>query len=227
MHIASHRDGHETLPAHEYVNAHIVPYMKKQGFALFSGALNVNLVVVRTPDRTAGQFDDWLFLFELDHNHKALIASAWRVTADPGDTALAEVKNPKGVASLVAPQQVRSGLEIGLHKGVYAALRQAAPFEVVRDKNRDKIHNAPRETLERGFFGINVHAADMNPFTEPTSYKPGRRVGKWSEGCVVFADGYDYATHFWPWILFAAEMWGPKFTLTVIEGPAPSWALEN
>ena len=200
------------------------PAVLKIGGVFFDkGDRNLNLIAGRTPNVQAGLFDDWAFLIQK-------IDGKWdieslRITTDPGDPEHA--KNKAGAAR-IAPQQARGAWEISYHhygdpERRYPALRQRKPILIERHK--DNLLDEPVSTASELIYA-NWHAAGLSPFVNPfdNRWSPGRRVGNWSEGCIVMADALEYATLFWPTILLSAAAYGPKFTGTLVNIPDPPWA---
>ena len=180
------------------------------GHALFvRGDLNLNLIGVRSPNRQAGFFDDRIYAVWREGGH--WLERSWAATVDPGRYYSINPLNPKGAARLV-PGQYRGAWEIGRHKGRYPALVQRKPVSVWRDGNRDGTLDPGH--IDTGLFGINIHAADSDPFD--TTDRIPHDVGRWSAGCQVFERSADYR-EFWGLVLRAASVWGPVFTYTLIE----------
>lgn len=98
----------------------------------------------------------------------------FRATVDPGRTWTRNPSNPKGAAHL---ENGRWQYRFGPHRK-RPALVQAGPVVVRRDRDRDDLAE-PGEPLDRGWFGINIHAGG----TAPT-------VDAWSAGCQVIAGGW-------------------------------------
>jgi len=153
--------------------------------------------------------------------------------------ALANMKNPQGVAIVKAPQQVKGLWKLDYHQGKkdHPALVQVQPITVVRDFNKDNIldfKDVPYARVakyidkdghrvcdffdnfdklvhreETGLFGINNHRASM--------WQKLINIGAWSEGCQVH-DNYDrYMKEFIPTLRDASTIWGDTFTGTFIE----------
>ena len=90
-----------------------------------------------------------------------------------------------GTAILV-PGQYRGAYRLDKHQGRYEALCQReGKVKVFRDSNKDKILDMDPDTIEEGFFGINIHRANAR--------RESPEVQKWSAGCQVIADPSDYA----------------------------------
>jgi len=84
---------------------------------------------------------------------------------------------------------------------------------VYRDNDRDtQLGRGPVWTARNT--GINIHAADVNPFDMRDNVPRG--IGKWSAGCQVFQSSADYR-QFWTYIQRSAALYGPRFTYTLIE----------
>ncbi len=94
-------------------------------------------------------------------------------SVDPGQYWTDNPMRSAGCAHLVDGQY---RYKTGLHKG-RPGLVQAGPVTIWRDGDRDHEQGAG-ETVETGYFGINIHDAGT-----------GSRVGKWSAGCQVVHGG--------------------------------------
>jgi len=104
--------------------------------------------------------------------------------------------------------QYRGAFELGMHKGQYRALVQRKPVAVYRDANRDDRLDLTGDP-EWGMYGINIHRASAT--------KTSEEVDKWSAGCQVFQDPKHF-DDFMRLVENAAQVWGPRFTYTLLEG---------
>lgn len=180
------------------------------------GLLNLNLIGVRSSERRAGKFDDELHVVYKDAPDN-WVDVAYPITTDPGLTYLSHPMRSAGCAILV-PGQYRSAYSMGMHKGRYPALVQNRPMTICRDANADAIldvdERVRRGAVYSGVFGINIHAADTNPFD---ALDPERvEVGAWSAGCQVFQDSKDYR-EYWSLIMRASRVYGKSFTYTLLD----------
>ena len=181
--------------------------MKSKGYKVFcNGDYNLNIVGVRTNDRTPNVFNDWITVFYKTNDN-------WNIHTYPAttDTGLYYLKNPlniKGTAILV-PEQYRGVYSLGYHQGQYLALVQSGgTVKVYRDNNRDEIIDMNLQTIENGYFGINIHRA--NRFVIPLY------VDRYSAGCQVIKKYFDYR-EFINLCRRSSEIWGNKFTYTLLE----------
>ena len=163
----------------------IIERIEELGYSVFDGGpYDLNLFGIRSKNRTANQFDDLLGCAYLDNTTWRV--RYWPATTDPG-TLKGELatKNPKG-AAILAPGQYKGPYKIGNHGSTkYAALTQrGAEVTVFRDKTGDSILDLDPNTLETGWFGINIHASSMYPYRDD---KETVQVRNWSEGCQVHA----------------------------------------
>ena len=179
----------------------------KKGYKFFeNGSFNLNIGGVRSSNRTANSFDDFIFCIYKDNTNQWVVKS-WKATTDAGTYWLKNPMNVKGTALLV-PNQYIKGWRIGLHKGKYKALVQNKEVSVYRDTNRDNILDFNQATIDRGIFGINIHRS--NPATTSIN------VEKWSAGCQVFANPNDFQ-EFLEICDASARKYGDEFTYTLIE----------
>lgn len=188
----------------------IISYMDKQRFAVFTSDhknYNLNIVGVRSKCKDSNVFNDELVVFWFYKGR--LFNKRYKITTDPGVIHLRRPMHPKGTAIMVAPQQCRGVYKISKHQGKYDALCQRlGTVQVYRDNNKDDVFDLEPETIDQGYFGINIHRA--------FSHIIAHTVDNHSAGCQVFSypDQYD---EFMDICKKAAEVWGNKFTYTLIE----------
>lgn len=176
----SKRSGDKVRPS-------VIERIAELGYSVFSnGPYDLNLFGIRSKNRTANEFDDLIGCAWLDSDGTTWRVKYWPATTDPGtiDGELA-THNPKG-AALLAPGQYKGAYQIGLHGSTkYAALVQTGnAVTVYRDNNHDDRLDFDPDTLETGYFGINIHASSMYPYRDE---KTTEKVQNWSEGCQVHA----------------------------------------
>lgn len=185
----------------------ILKTMDHLGYKVFANdtkAYNLNLIGLRTADKTVNTFNDYEYVLWRFRSSWEIVK--FRITTDPGLYYLNNPMNPHG-AAIVKPGQYPGMWGIGLHNGKYNALVQTGPCTVIRDFNRDNYldYNSGRE--ETGVFGIDNHRAVEN----------GRSimVDKFSAGCMVFEDYYEFEI-FMRLISEAQKNWTPSFTYSLI-----------
>jgi len=187
----------------------IVRAMHRKGYKTFLSSdrpFNLNIVGIRNSSPKIDSFNDRLVVFW--RYNKKLYYGEYPITTLPGEYYLIhKLLNQKG-AAILCPGQYRGAYSLGLHKGSYEALVQSKPVKVFRDGDRDDEYDLDPNTLEQGYFGINIHRA----------YKKGKapKVGKTSAGCQVFQSALDYA-EFMECCAHAFEEWGNSFTYTLLE----------
>jgi len=181
--------------------------IKDAGYKWFSdGIYNVNIIGVRSSNRRrTNKFDDSLYLVYKNEDHNWEL-KAYPITTDPGFTALMYPLNTKGTAILV-PGQYRGAYKIGKHKGKYDALVQRGnTVKVYRDNNRDYVHDFKESSIDKGYFGINIHKAGINSSV----------VNNWSAGCQVFKRE-DNFREFMEIINKSASIYGNSLTYSLLE----------
>jgi hypothetical protein len=180
--------------------------MRQLKHAFFeNGALNLNIVGFRTLPGTPDRFDDTLYVIYRKSASSSLMINAFKVTLDPG---LYWLRNPSHVegTAILAPGQYRSAWKLGLHKGQYKALVQDGEAVFFRDRDKDdQIDLTGR--LFPGVIGANIHRAAAKGETQ--------KVGKYSAGCTVFADRFEY-DFFMDLCERSSKLYGPRFTYTVL-----------
>ncbi|OHD14713.1 MAG: hypothetical protein A2086_10685 [Spirochaetes bacterium GWD1_27_9] len=155
--------------------------IKAKGYTFYEGNYNLNLVGVRSSNRTANQWDDKFFLL-YQENGVNKILSFNSFTADPGTYYLQNPMNSHGCA-IVVPGQYKGLWKIGIHNGKYEALVQSGNIKVYRDSDRDNTLDMYTSTIETGNFGINLHHGGGSSV-----------IGQYSAGCQVFKNPSDLTT---------------------------------
>ena len=184
------------------------------GYVWFDqGVCNLNAIAVRRLPGTPDAFDDVLTATwrEPDGSWRT---AAWSCTTDPG---LYWLRNPSRVegTAVLCPGQYRGAWVIGRHHAHYPALTQTRSVCVWRDRNRNGVVNreGPRHS---GYYGINVHAASLDPFHDWDDIPPRASVGRWSAGCLVLPSSHDYR-QWWSWVVETTARYGLHVTLALLE----------
>ena len=178
---------------------------QQKGYRFFEdGQYNLNIFGVRTENKVADLFDDFIGVCYNDKENNK-VCKTFKATTDAGTYWLKNPENKKGTALLV-PNQYLSAYKLGMHRGQYRALVQEKPVKVYRDSNKNAILDFNDCTIEEGIFGINIHRS--NPLTY------SKNVYKWSAGCQVFQDivEYDLFIHL---CKTAKTKYGNSFTYTL------------
>lgn len=193
----------------DYTVNDIITVMSKKGYPVFDtddSPFNLNLIAIRNSDRVSNEFNDSLYVL---YKHLGRWSSLqYAITTDPGLVYRNKPINQKGTA-IVLPGFYKGLWKLGLHKGKYKALVQAAPVNVARDNNKDHIldiNNAP--IVEAGFFGINCHKSGRGT-TELVNY--------YSAGCIVHSDNERYEKEFIPLCEAAANNFGDSFSFSLLD----------
>ena len=186
--------------------------MEEKGYAFFSnGIFNVNIVGIRSKEAKSNKFDDTMLLIYRNKKKEWEVQSSV-ITTDPGEKYLVHPMNKKGTAILV-PNQYRGVYKVDIHarhnsKFAHEALCQRGNvLKVWRDGNRDKILDHDAETIDEGWFGINIHRSKVGE----ASY-----VGSYSAGCQVFKNGTDFKL-FMSAVKKSADLYGNSFSYTLLE----------
>ena len=196
----------------KYTVDQILAAMERHEYRVFTGEWNVNLLGVRTAEKKANTFNDYICVL-FQH------LGRWEIFAFPGttDPGLFYRQNPlneRGTA-VVAPGQHRRCWTFGKHRGRYEALVQRGPMSVYRDNNHDDVIDTTGPdgplALDTGLHGINLHRARVNG----QSFE----IGKWSAGCQVIRAPWDYDLYM-AICRRAAVDWGPWFSYTLLDEAA-------
>ena len=134
---------------------------------------------VRSEEDAFNQFDDKFYIFKGEEF--IMVTSG---TTNPGKNAMMKYDdfNKDGVAVLKSNEWYYDVWKYGLHKGKMRALKQAKPFLISRDGDKD-------QKIEEGIShpvmcGINFHANSY----DLTRTEIKEIIGPWSAGCQVVND---------------------------------------
>ncbi len=179
--------------------------LRAKGYAVFDGEdHDLNLIGIRSKNRTAGSFDD--FFVCIYREAGMWIKETYQATCDPSAEQHKDPTNPKGVAILKAGQY-RGVWKLDKHAGKYLALCQrGAMVTVYRDNTGDTTSDHINE--DTGWFGINGHRAHETKLVDSTKY--------YSAGCQVLRHPADFA-RLMTLCKMQAARWGDSFTYTLIE----------
>lgn len=167
---------------------------------------NLNIVGIRSKDKTPNVFNDELVVFWKDSDE--FIEKRWVITTDPGLSGMLKPVNSKGVA-ILKPGQYKGVYKIDKHKGRYDALCQrGGTVSVYRDDDRDHEYDIDPNSVDTGWFGINIHGTREDAIST--------EVNGWSHGCQVFQNWDDFQ-EFMTICKEAAKNWGNSFTYTLID----------
>ena len=191
-----------------------------KGYSYFKeGDYNLNIIGVRNlidavPSKTK---PNTLTNVQRDTFNDALIVTlkingvwkryVWAATTDPGLKLLKAPSNIAGTAILV-PGQYKGVYKKDLHNGkYYAVCQRLGPVKVYRDNNKDNTLDMNPDSIQTGYFGINIHRASAWSISEV--------IGGNSAGCQVFKSYKDFDV-FMGLIDKAIAKYGNKFTYTLI-----------
>ena len=174
------------------------------------GDYDVNIVGIRnssTKGRVTNHYDDHITIaYKLKedwHFHY------WPATTDPGLYWIDNPMNSRGGTAILVPDQYNQVYKLDKHNGKYQALCQRnGKVKVYRDGNKDKKYDYDQDSIQNGYFGINIHRS--------SAYKASNYINKYSAGCQVFQDPDDF-DEFIDICRKAADIWGNKFTYTLLE----------
>ena len=181
-----------------------------KGYKYFtSGDYNVNINGIRNSDtceRVTNHYDDWMTVsYMVDGEWKYHI---WPITTDPGLYWMDHPMNKDGCAILV-PGPYRGVYKLDYHRGKYLALCQRlGEVSVYRDGDKDDMYDFNADTISDGKFGINIHRS--------SAYNTTTEIDRYSAGCQVFSNPDDF-DEFIDIMKKSSEIWGNKFTYTLIE----------
>ena len=191
-----------------------------KGYSYFKeGDYNLNIIGIRNlieavPSQTV---PNRLLMVQRDNFNDAIIVTlkingvwkryVWAATTDPGLKLLKAPSNTAGTAILV-PGQYKGCYKKDKHNGKYwAVCQRLGPVQVYRDNNKDNKLDMSPDSIQTGYFGINLHRANANSITEV--------IGGHSAGCQVFKSYKDFNT-FMGLVDEAIKRYGNRFTYTLI-----------
>lgn len=188
----------------EFTYESIKKSVEKLGYSFFTGDYNINLIGVRTKNRIADNFDDYMVI-AYQKGKENIIEVFDEFTTDPGIYYLKEkLLNPNGCA-IAKPGQYKGLWQIGVHNGKYTALIQTGnKITVYRDRDKDDILEEDPSTEQSGYFGINCHHG----------YDSGK-VRNHSAGCQVFKHKKDLE-RLLDIAFQSRKAYGNKFTYTLL-----------
>ena len=185
--------------------------LQSKGYEFFGlenkAAHNINIIGVRSDEDIFNKFDDALVVIYRDTDKNWEVRS-YSITTDPGKIWLEKPMNSKGTAILV-PNQYRSVYRIDGHgQTKYPALCQrGGEVEVYRDSDLNSELDREAGTIEKGWFGINIHRSHKASEAE--------LVGAYSAGCQVFKNVKDF-DDFMKLANKSSDKFGNSFTYTLI-----------
>lgn len=179
----------------------------KKGHQLFeddSKPFNLNIIGIRSEDKTPNKFNDQLvIMWKYKGNWNMVV---FNCTTEAGLYYLRHPLNNKGTA-IVKEGQYSGVWEMGMHQGKYQALCQKKPITVIRDYDMDGHFDYDSGREETGVFGINCHRSN--------SKIESIIVDKWSAGCQVLANPDEFKV-LMKLCEYSSHHWGNSFTYTLI-----------
>ena len=166
---------------------------------------NLNIVGIRSKAPVVNEFNDLMCVFWKYEGQWNMYKM--QCTTLPGLKWLENPMNPKGCA-ILKEWQYKGVYKIDLHRGAYKALCQRlGDVTVYRDNDKDREYDMVQGSEQTGMYGINLHRAHEDYELEV--------VNGYSAGCQVVQDPDEYEVHM-NVVAKAAEIWGNKFTYTLI-----------
>lgn len=179
----------------------------KSGYAFFSGKYNLNIFGIRSENRNANYFDDYLCIAYQSVTGREELCT-FPATLDPGLPWLLSPMNPGGAAA-ICPGQYRQVWRLGQFRN-RPALIQINNFKIYRDSNRDAILDLNPSQTTTGLYGIFLHSHMQKRII---AYE----VGTSSAGCVVPQSDTDFDKTISLCRKQVGYGHGDKFTFTLFE----------
>lgn len=184
----------------------ILKRLEIKGYKTFDGEdHDLNLIGVRSSNRTVGAFDDEFYCVYREEG--LWIQEVYQSTCDPSASEYTDPAHEVGVAILKAGQY-RGVWKLGKHRGKYKALCQlGAKVTFYRDSNKDDVSDHVNEAS--GYIGINGHRAHKSKLADNSKW--------WSAGCQVLRHPADFSRLITLCEMQVAAGWGDSFTYTLLE----------
>lgn len=132
----------------------VLSRVRAAGLLVFGSPFSANLIVERGEGKP-GDWDGRIHLVWTERGSDDWIDRSWRCATRPGLPYLSQPMNPRGTGMVADGVQNRLSHQLGLHHG-RAALVQVGAVRVLRDPDRDDIHEPVIPELNSGG-GFNVH----------------------------------------------------------------------
>lgn len=198
---------HLQTPKNQYTLQQVYNAVTSKGYKWFK---RLNIVGIRnsdTDDLVTNKYDDHITVAEKIGSDWHFYI--WKATTDPGLYWIDNPMNSTGGTAILVPDQYKGVYKIDRHNGKYKALCQRhGKVRVYRDGNKDDQYDYDRDSIDQGYFGINIHRS--------SAYRIGNYINKYSAGCQVFADPDDF-DDFMDICHRTSKRAGNKFTYTLIE----------
>lgn len=172
----------------------VIQRAKSLGLQTWTTPWRLWLYGIRSPNRTADSYDDVLGVVYVN-DQEEWVHHVWPGTTDPGHKSLMlkaeslQAAKEKGGTAILVPGQYVDTWTLDKHgKYKYLALTQrGGRTRVYRDPSEDIKLDLDPATIDKGWFGINIHASVSKGTPINAS-----RVGLQSAGCQVHAraDGF-------------------------------------
>ncbi len=150
-----------------------------KGYKIFTNGVP-NIIGIRNSVLSSNSYNDKCWVWWEDGLTE--IIHSYSITTHPGFYYLEHpIAGTNGTAILV-PGQYTDCWELGMHRGKQFALCQrAGEVKVYRDKNKDHILNFDLATIDKGFFGIDLHHGSISNADIVDHYSAGCQVWRYAE----------------------------------------------
>ncbi|WP_103072278.1 hypothetical protein [Aquimarina sediminis] len=181
--------------------------LRSKGYEVYTQPYRLNIVGYRSRFVRSNRFDDEIHVFYTNDTGK-WVYHIFKATTDPGQYWLANPMHPQGTAFLKKGQYI-DAYSLGLHRGIYPALVQTAPVDIIRNYQRKGLFKwFESGTRKTGNFGINIHRAGKQGTT--------KIIDAFSAGCLVFANAEDFK-RFIHLSKAHQKRYGNRFTVTLVD----------
>lgn len=164
----------------------IVKYMQSQGYKIFQGPKQYNIVYLEGMNAdgslnkdTPNQFNDRRMVIQILNGIPGIIGN-WEATTEPGDYYTYYPMNDGGAARVKFGQY--KAWQVGIHGNAepHEALVQVGNISVYRDFNKD--FSRAGDNTDAGLFGINQHWGYDMAYNDVHNASAGCLVGRAREG---------------------------------------------
>ena len=138
----------------------VMEVMRAKGYPIHepdSQEIRINIVGIRSDDREANTYDDWIFTFYRESKGGMWMNSPEPATCDPGLVYRLNPMNARGTA-ILKPGHYPGAYCLGSHRGTNAYVQEGyTPVTIYLDVNRDGMLDTYGMQEITGWYGINLH----------------------------------------------------------------------
>lgn len=152
----------------------------QKGYKFFTSVGVPNIIGIRKSGKGSNAYDDRCFVSWMEDDKE--VVHTYTISTHPGEYYLKHpLAGTRGTAILV-PNQYLNCWSLGMHRRVQFALCQRmGKVSVYRDDNMDTVLDLNPQTIEIGFFGIDLHHGSLGDADIVDKYSAGCQVWRYHE----------------------------------------------